>query len=132
MSKETPVYGGQALLEGVMFTGKDHMVTAVRRNDDSIEYYYVKKEKKPIYQKLKKIPFVRGVVALIESAGFGSRHLQFSSERYDVNPGEEELEGEEPSKLQMILGVAVVGVISFIFSKLIFSFHPPSNIYMYM
>mgnify|MGYP003554750369 CR=1 FL=1 len=55
MSKETPIYGGQALLEGVMFTGKDHMVTAVRRNDDSIEYYYVKKEKKPIYQKLKKI-----------------------------------------------------------------------------
>ena len=124
MSKETPVYGGQALLEGVMFTGKDHMVTAVRRNDDSIEYYYVKKEKKPIYQKLKKIPFVRGVVALIESAGFGSRHLQFSSERYDVNPGEEELEGEEPSKLEMILGVAVIGIISFIFSKLIFTLTP--------
>ena len=83
-----------------MFTGQDHMVTAVRRNDDSIEYFHLKKEKKPVFQKLKKIPFVRGVVALIESAGFGSRHLQFSSERYGVDPGMEEEEGEEPSKLQ--------------------------------
>lgn len=108
-----------------MFAGKDHMVTAVRRNDDSIDYFHVKKEKKPIYQKLKKIPFVRGVVALIESAGFGSRHLQFASDRYDVTPGEEHLEeGEEPSKLMMILGVAVIGVLTFLFSKFVFTLVP--------
>lgn len=125
LSKETPVYGGQALLEGVMFAGQDHMVTAIRRNDDSIDYYHLKKEKKPIFQKLKKIPFVRGVVALIESAGFGSRHLDFASSRYEVNPGEEEeAEGEEMSKLQMILGVAVVGVLSFLFGKFIFTLVP--------
>lgn len=125
MSKETPVYGGQALLEGVMFAGKDHMVTAIRRNDDSIDYFHVMKEKKPIYQKLKKIPFLRGVIALIESAGFGSRHLQFASERYDVNPGEEEeATEEETSKLQMILGVAVVGVLSFLFGKFVFTLVP--------
>lgn len=125
MSNEAPVYGGQALLEGVMFAGQDHMVTAIRRNDDSIDYFHVKKEKKPIYQKLKKIPFVRGVVALIESAGFGSRHLQFASERYEVNPGEEEeATEEETSKLQMILGVAVVGVLSFLFGKFVFTLVP--------
>ena len=101
------------------------MVTAVRRNDDSIDYYHLKKEKKPIYQKLKKIPFVRGVVALLESAGFGSRHLDFASSRYDVNPGEEEeAEGEEMSKLQMILGVAVVGILSFLFGKFVFTLVP--------
>ena len=125
LSKETPVYGGQALLEGVMFTGQDHMVTAIRRNDNSIDYYHLKKEKKPIYQKLKKIPFVRGVVALIESAGFGSRHLDFASSRYDVAPGEEdEVEEEEVSKLQMWLGVAVVGVLSFLFGKFVFTLVP--------
>ncbi|MER1984885.1 MAG: DUF1385 domain-containing protein [Solibacillus sp.] len=125
MSKNTPVYGGQALLEGVMFAGKDHMVTAVRRNDDSIDYFHLKKEKKPLYQKLKKIPFVRGVVALFESAGFGSRHLEFASSRYDVNPGEEEVNsGEEMSKLQMWLGVAVVGVLSFLFGKFVFTLVP--------
>lgn len=101
------------------------MVTAVRRNDESIDYYHLKKEKKPIYQKLKKIPFVRGVVALMESAGFGSRHLDFASSRYDVNPGEEEeAAGEEMSKLQMILGVAVVGVLSFLFGKFVFTLVP--------
>ncbi|MEK4229914.1 DUF1385 domain-containing protein [Solibacillus sp. FSL H8-0538] len=125
MSNGSPVYGGQALLEGVMFAGKDHMVTAIRRNDDSIDYFHVEKKKKPILQKLKKIPFVRGVVALIESAGFGSRHLQFASERYEVTPGEEEdAEPEETSKLQMILGVAVVGVLSFLFGKFVFTLVP--------
>ena len=126
LANEAPVYGGQALLEGVMFGGKDHTVTAVRRNDDSIEYYYAKKPKKPIFQKLKKVPFVRGVVALIESSGLGAKHLQFASERYDIDPGEEEEEEnkEESSKLQMILGVAVVGVISFLFAKFVFTLVP--------
>ena len=125
VSNNAPVYGGQALLEGVMFAGKDHMITAVRRNDQSIEYFHVKKEKKPIYQKLKKIPFVRGIIALLESAGVGSRHMQFASERYDVDPGEEHLEeDEEPSKLAMVLGVAVIGVLSFLFGKFVFTLVP--------
>jgi len=124
VSNQTPVYGGQALLEGVMFGGKEHTVTAIRRNDDSIDYFHVKKAKKPIYQKLKKIPLVRGVIALIESAGLGSRHLQFSSERYDVDPGEESIDTEETSKLQMILGVAAVGVLSFLFGKVMFTLTP--------
>ena len=120
----SPVYGGQAQLEGVMFGGKEHTVTAIRRNDDSIDFYHYKKVQKPILQKLKKIPFVRGVVALIESAGIGSRHMQFSGDRYDVTPGEEEEIVEESSKLQMILGVAVVGVLSFLFGKFAFTLIP--------
>jgi len=118
------VYGGQALLEGVMFGGKDHTVAAIRRNDNSIDYFYAKKEKKPIYQKLKKIPFVRGNIALLESAGIGSRHLQFASDRYEVTPGEEEENEQELSKLQMILGVAVVGILSFLFGKFVFTLVP--------
>ncbi|MDM5334462.1 DUF1385 domain-containing protein [Ureibacillus composti] len=124
MSSQTPVYGGQALLEGVMFGGKDHTVAAIRRNDNSIDYFYAKKEKKPIYQKLKKIPFVRGNIALLESAGLGSRHLQFASDRYEVTPGEEEENEQELSKLQMILGVAVVGILSFLFGKFVFTLVP--------
>lgn len=124
MSNQTPVYGGQALLEGVMFGGKDHTVTAIRRNDDSIEYYYAKKPKKPIFQKLKKVPFVRGNIAIIESAGLGAKHLQFAGDRYDVDPGEEEVDAPETSKLQMILGVAVVGVLSFLFGKFVFTLVP--------
>lgn len=124
MSKEGPNYGGQAQIEGVMFGGKQHTVTAIRRNDDSIEFCYYEKKQKPLFQKLKKIPFVRGLVALIESAGMGSRHMQFASDRYDVDPGTEAEQEESLSKMQMILGVAVIGVLSFIFSKFIFTLVP--------
>jgi uncharacterized protein YqhQ len=42
MSKDSkPVYGGQAVVEGVMFGGKRHYVTAIRRKDNSIEYLHV-------------------------------------------------------------------------------------------
>ncbi|MFD1926584.1 DUF1385 domain-containing protein [Sporosarcina siberiensis] len=121
----SPVYGGQALVEGVMFAGKDHTITAIRRKDDSIDYFHLPKEKNAVRMKLKKIPFIRGLVALFESAGIGSRHLTFATERYDVMPGdEEEIEPEETSKLGMILGVAAVGVLSFIFGKFIFTLIP--------
>ncbi|HLR11196.1 MAG TPA: DUF1385 domain-containing protein [Sporosarcina sp.] len=123
-SNQPPAYGGQALVEGVMFGGKQHTVTAIRRKDDSIDYFYVAKKQHPIAQKLKKIPFLRGIVALIESAGIGTKHLNFSSDRYDVMPGEEEEHTEEPSKLAMIIGVAAVGVLSFLFSKFVFTLVP--------
>ncbi len=123
--QKPPAYGGQALVEGVMFASKDHTVTAIRRKDNSIDYYHLPKEKNNIRLKLKRIPFVRGIVALIESAGIGSRHLTFSSERYDVMPGDEvEQKKEETSKLGMVLGVAAVGVISFLFAKFVFTLVP--------
>lgn len=50
----SPVYGGQAQLEGVMFGGKEHTVTAIRRNDDSIDYYHFKKFKSLFYKSSKK------------------------------------------------------------------------------
>ncbi|PIC62759.1 hypothetical protein CSV79_15345 [Sporosarcina sp. P13] len=124
-SKTPPAYGGQALIEGVMFGGKKDTVTAIRRKDDSIEFYHVPRESHPVRSKLKKIPFVRGIVALIESAGNGSKHLTFASDRYDVMPGEEvEVKEEETSKLTMFLGVAAIGVLTFLFSKFVFTLVP--------
>ncbi|MGW6166198.1 DUF1385 domain-containing protein, partial [Bacillus altitudinis] len=40
MSNQTkpPAYGGQAVVEGVMFGGKMNYVTAIRRKDESIEF----------------------------------------------------------------------------------------------
>ncbi|AOV07829.1 DUF1385 domain-containing protein [Sporosarcina ureilytica] len=123
--KQTPTYGGQALIEGVMFGGKEHTVTAIRRKDDSIEYFHLPKKQHPLASKLKKIPFLRGIVALVESAGLGSKHLNFSSDRFDVMPGEEQEQPEEDSsKLAMVIGVAAVGVLSFLFSKFIFTLVP--------
>ncbi|PLT34742.1 DUF1385 domain-containing protein [Bacillus sp. V5-8f] len=123
---QKPVYGGQAVVEGVMFGGKYHTVTAVRRKDSSIEYYHVPRENKSSLQKMKKIPFLRGIVAIINSSANGSKHLTFSSERFDVDPADDDKIKEEASesKLTMWLGVAAIGVLSFIFGKLLFTLIP--------
>lgn len=128
MSPQKPMsYGGQAVIEGVMFGGKKVIVTAIRRKDNSIEYFHEEKKQNRFLQPLKKVPLLRGIVGLIEASANGSKHLNFSSERYDVDPGEEDKVEEKESggwNLSMILGVAVVGVLSFIFGKLIFTVVP--------
>ncbi len=127
MSKQkTPAYGGQAVMEGVMFAGKHTYVTAIRRKDDTLDYFEVKKKHRPILGYLKKIPLIRGFVAIIEASGNGVKHLNFSTERYDVAPEDDEkmLEENKPSKLSLILGTAAIGVLSFLFGKFLFTLLP--------
>lgn len=127
-NQKKPAYGGQAVIEGVMFGGKHHYVTAIRRNDQSIDYYHLPRKKQPVLSKLKKIPFVRGIVAIIEASANGSKHLNFATERYEVDPKEDakinEEKNQQDSKLTMWLGIAAVGVISFFFAKVIFTLLP--------
>src|SRR5699024_3825669 len=122
-NKEKPAYGGQAVVEGVMFGGKNHTVTAIRRKDHTIDYFYLPKKSHPITQKLKKIPFVRRIVALIEASSIGTQHLNFSTDHYDVDPEDDEKikKEEKTSKLTLVLGVATIGVLSLLFSKFIFT-----------
>src|SRR5690625_44947 len=119
-------YGGQALVEGVMFAGKKSFVSAIRRKDNSIEYFELKRVESNIAKRFKKIPLIRGIVALIQASANGVKHLDFASDRYDVNPEDDEKikEEKETSKLVMILGIGVIGVLSFIVSKLIFTVTP--------
>ncbi|WP_050615738.1 DUF1385 domain-containing protein [Bacillus testis] len=126
MSQDKPVYGGQAVIEGVMFGGKKHTVTAIRRKDGSIDYYHVPRTPKPALKTIKKIPFLRGIAAIIDSSANGSKHLNFSSERYDVDPADEQeyVEEKPASKFGMVLSVAVIGVLSFIFGKFVFTLIP--------
>ncbi|WP_442962000.1 DUF1385 domain-containing protein [Pseudogracilibacillus sp. SO10305] len=126
LNKRETNYGGQALVEGVMFAGKNSFVSAIRRKDNSIEYFEVEREESNIAKQLKKIPFVRGIVALVQASANGIKHLDFASDRYDVDPEDDEkmLEEKETSKLVMMLGIGVVGVLSFIVSKLIFTVTP--------
>jgi uncharacterized protein YqhQ len=124
-NQQKPVYGGQAVVEGVMFGGKHHTVTAIRRNDQSIDYFHLPRKSNPFFTSLKKIPFLRGIIAIIEASANGSKHLNFSTERFGLDPNEDQTIEEQPvSKWQLILGVAAVGVISFIFSKIIFTLIP--------
>lgn len=130
------IYGGQAVIEGVMFAGKTVNVTAVRRKNKEIEYLEVPKTTIPWVQKLKKIPFVRGVVGIVESSAKGSVHLNFSADKYAEDEMEDMTEEERNKELEkakkkegkwdltMIFSVAAIGVLSFIFGKLIFTAAP--------
>jgi len=119
---QKPVYGGQAVVEGVMFGGKHHTVTAVRRTDSTIAYYHLPRKSTPMMNTLKKVPFVRGIIALIQASSTGSKHLNFSSEQLENDEAPKKT--KEPSKLSLWLGVAVIGVLSFLFGKLLFTLIP--------
>jgi uncharacterized protein YqhQ len=100
-------------------------VTAVRRKNQEIAFYEVPRTSSSnILRAIKKIPFVRGIVGIVESAAKGSQHLNFSAEAYaeDESGPEEAAKGKEKEKwsLSMILGVALVGVLSFVVGKLVF------------
>src|SRR5699024_7421338 len=79
-----------------------------------------------VTRNLKKIPFLRGIIALIQASANGVKHLDFASERFDIDPKDDKkiAQEKETSKLVMILGIGVIGVLSFIVSKLIFTVTP--------
>ncbi|MEF3313084.1 DUF1385 domain-containing protein [Paenibacillus sp. GYB004] len=122
------IYGGQAVMEGVMFAGKTVNVTAVRRKDKQIDFYEVPRQEIAWVNKLKKIPLLRGIVGIIESSAKGAQHLNFSAEKYAEDETGEEATEEKKSggmgNLTLILGVAVVGVLSFLFGKFVFTLVP--------
>lgn len=84
------IYGGQAVIEGVMFGGREYTVTAVRRKDKSIEFYRLPRVRNKALSILKKIPFLRGIAAIVDASANGAKHLNFASERFDVYPEEDE------------------------------------------
>ncbi|WP_139329859.1 DUF1385 domain-containing protein [Paenibacillus odorifer] len=116
-----------------MFGGKHINVTAVRRKNQEITFLEVPRSDKSWVTKLRKIPLLRGLVSIIDASAKGSKHLNYSAESY----AEDELEPEELAKekakpkkkdegwsLGMIFGVAVMGILSFLFGKLIFTLVP--------
>jgi uncharacterized protein YqhQ len=132
VSEQSSIYGGQAVIEGVMMAGRNVHVTAVRKKDGSIEYLEVPKTEIGWVQVLKKIPFVRGIVGIIEASAKGAQHLNFSAEVFaqeeDENSNKDAAKTEEKpgffSNISMVLGVAVIGVISFLFGKFVFTLVP--------
>ncbi|RCX23132.1 uncharacterized protein YqhQ [Fontibacillus phaseoli] len=113
-----------------MFGGKHVNVTAVRRKNGKITFLEVPKQDKNWVKKLRKIPLVRGLVSIIDSSAKGSKHLNYSAEALADDETEPEERAEQKEKeesgfsLSMIIGVALVGVLSFIVGKLIFTLVP--------
>lgn len=114
-----------------MFAGKHVNVTAIRRKNNEIEFYEVPRSPVRWGRRLRKIPFIRGIIGIIDSSAKGSAHLNFSVEAYaEDESGEEPVVEEKQEKkekgwsLSMIVGVAVAGVLSFLFGKIILTAVP--------
>ncbi|WP_139693187.1 DUF1385 domain-containing protein [Sporolactobacillus terrae] len=125
MDKILPIYGGQAVIEGVMMGGKHTTVTAVRRNDQSVTYFEVPKKEMRALAPFRKIPVIRGIAAIIESSALGTKHLNYATEVYDEDPNV--MKKEEPKKrfnLEAIIGLTALGILSFLFAKFVFTLVP--------
>ena len=90
MSEQLPMYGGQAVIEGVMMRGSQSVAIAMRAPNEEIVIH--SEPLGGIYKsKIIKIPFLRGLIALWDALGLGIRALTISA---NIQTGEDEkLEG---------------------------------------
>jgi uncharacterized protein YqhQ len=90
MSEQLQMYGGQAVIEGVMMRGSQSVAIAMRAPNEEIVIH--SEPLSGIYKsKIIKIPFLRGLVALWDALGLGIRALTISA---NIQTGEDEkLEG---------------------------------------
>ena len=72
------LYGGQAVIEGVMMRGPHHFAVAARRSTGEIALTCepVPVQKRPAWQKL---PFIRGSFALVSAMQLGTRALLWAA-----------------------------------------------------
>jgi uncharacterized protein YqhQ len=96
-------YGGQAVIEGVMIRGRTSMVTAVRRPNGEITTD-VKPLPSTTGSKARRMPFVRGVVVLIEALVLGIQSLMLSA---NISMEEEE-EQISTKAIWIMLGIWVI------------------------
>ncbi|MCK4581332.1 MAG: DUF1385 domain-containing protein [Dehalococcoidia bacterium] len=72
-------YGGQAVIEGVMMRGRNEVAVSVRRPDGQLEV--TRQPLAGIYKgRLREIPFVRGVIVLVETMVLGTKALLYSAQ----------------------------------------------------
>jgi uncharacterized protein YqhQ len=101
MSERLPIYGGQAVIEGVMMRGSQSVAIAMRAPDNQIVLHT--EPLSSIYRsKITKIPFLRGLIGLWDALGLGMRALTISA---NTQTGEDEkLEGPA---LYLTLGISL-------------------------
>jgi uncharacterized protein YqhQ len=71
-------YGGQAVMEGVMMRGAKMLAIVVRRPDGSL-VKEVRKLNSLYTGRLRKFPFIRGVIAMLEAMILGMQAIMFST-----------------------------------------------------
>lgn len=84
--------GGQAVLEGVMMKNKENYAVAVRKPNGEIEIDVENHQGLLHGNKIKELPFIRGVFNFVDSLMLGTKVLNYSASFYE--------EEEEESKLE--------------------------------
>ena len=104
----TRLYGGQAIIEGVMIRGARSCAVSVRRADGSIH-----QENIPLLSwangKLRRVPFVRGILVLIETLVIGMRAYTIGANQQIRDAGEDD-DAEIGS-----LGMGLMTAVAFVF-----------------
>ena len=80
--------GGQAVLEGVMMKNKDKYAVAVRRPDGGISVEVDNYQGVLSGNKIKEIPFIRGIFNFVDSLVLGMKCLNYSASFYEEEDGE--------------------------------------------
>jgi uncharacterized protein YqhQ len=101
-------YGGQAVIEGVMMRGPEHLAIAVRKENNEIVV-----QEKPINSITKKFPIlkwplIRGSVMLFESFIIGIQALTFSANQAAEGADEELSNWEMALTLAVAMGLGVL------------------------
>ena len=78
MASRRPTYGGQAVIEGVMIRGQNNISVSVRNPSGDI-VTRTKPLNKIFTGPLRKIPFLRGIIALSETLYIGMDSLSYSA-----------------------------------------------------
>ena len=87
------LYGGQAVIEGVMIRGREWYSLAVRRPDGQIESR--RERLNPLYNgPLRRWPLARGVLTLLETLILGIKALQISADLAAAEPGKAKPDGQ--------------------------------------
>lgn len=90
--------GGQALMEGVMMRGPKNIATAVRKPDGEIILKMENLNTLGMRYGFFRLPFIRGIVGIVESMIMGTKELMYSAEFYE----DEESDNDKESWTQKI------------------------------
>ncbi len=105
-TEQTPTYGGQAVIEGVMIRGQRNIAVAVRRPDGSVAT--MRRPLTPIFTgKLRRIPLARGIIAMAETLTLGMRALSYSANVAAEAEGEEISKGSMAGMMLVSLSLAI-------------------------
>ncbi|MDY0235747.1 MAG: DUF1385 domain-containing protein [Gudongella sp.] len=116
--KHKTTIGGQAIIEGVMMRGPEKIAIAVRKPNKEIELKVEPVKSLAKRHKIFRLPFIRGVVGLIDALKIGTGALMYSAEFFedevvmdkDGNPKKSFLEKifkEKAADVEMTIAVVI-------------------------